>query len=225
MISHLGYYLIFITATFQAAMADLDASLRENDASCSCGYYDQTTGTLFTESIIAYFNETINTVSDFNIEVYTHNYEKNWNAIYRQGAAAANVQLNKSSGFLELEVSPPRKDHVVMGGSIRSLRRDIQYGSFRSLLRPQLVGTRSSPSGGSSLSMMVHYNDTQSISMDVINTINSSAAWTTTLIGDEPPSLWLGTNFTTLSQDPAISPWDPTEYRFDVRIFQNSCYN
>lgn len=205
------FFLILVANAIRIIAADQNAV---SDTNCPCGYYDQTTDTVFTESIIVYFNETINPASDFNIEVYTHNYEKNWNAIYRQGAAVDNVQLNKSSGFLELEVSPPRKDHVVIGGSIRSLRRDIQYGSFRSLLKPPPTGQHGA-SGGSSLSMMVHYNDTESLSMNVMNTINSSAAWTTTLIGDEASAPQWGINFTTLQQDSAINPWAPTEYRFD----------
>jgi hypothetical protein len=212
------FFLVLFTYVLLPAIATADTLSETSNAACSCGYYDQSTDTLFTESLIVYFNETIDPSSNFNIEVYTHNYEKNWNAIYRQGAAVENVQLNKTSGFLELEVSPPREDHVVIGGSIRTLRRDIQYGTFRSLLRPSPVGLRGA-SGGSSLSMMMHYNDSQSISMDVMNTINSSAAWTTALLGDEAPALQWGTNFTTLLEDPTINPWDPTEYRVDVSIF------
>jgi hypothetical protein len=212
MLSHVCSYLALV-ASLSSLVAG-NSKIQKRDPDCPCGYYDTQLKAVFTESIIINFNETINSITEFDIQVYTHNYEKSWNAIYHQGAATEKVRLNSTSQFLEMQVLPPTKDHVVVGGSVQTLRRDIQYGTFRSLLRPAPPGT---DTGGTSLSMMLHYNGTQSISMDIMNTQDTSTAWTSTLLGDEVPALNVATNFSILADAPVkkINPWDATEYRID----------
>ncbi|TKA37332.1 hypothetical protein B0A49_12784, partial [Cryomyces minteri] len=73
---------------------------------CSCGFYDASTQHLFTESTIVYFNESSGLpLEDFAVESYEHKYERDWNAVYRQGAAASNVRLSNSSSFPSLELA------------------------------------------------------------------------------------------------------------------------
>jgi hypothetical protein len=205
--------LALTVALSQVVAAKPSQPLLSRNQNCSCGYQDNKTGQLFTEAIIVYFNETSGILQEFSAEVYTHSYEKNWNTIYRQGADVQNVQLNNTSGNLELSVSPPEFDHVVFGGSVRSLRSDIQYGSFRSLLRP--AGPYNG--GGSSISMVLTYNDSQAIQLNVMNTNTPATAWTSTLLGEEFPDRSLGANFSVPSQNStaSISSWDYTEYRID----------
>ncbi|KAK5020530.1 hypothetical protein LTR16_000989, partial [Cryomyces antarcticus] len=184
---------------------------------CSCGFYDASTQHLFTESTIVYFNESSGLpLEDFAVESYEHKYERDWNAVYRQGAAASNVRLSNSSSFpsLELAVAPPTQDHLVVGGGLRTSRRDIQYGSFRSLMRSP--GPRA---GGSALSVLVEYNYTQSIELSLQNMEQPIDAWVSMLMHNEGASRDLGVNYTTLS-NPSLanhtsSPWDWIEVRVD----------
>lgn len=166
-------------------------------ADCNCGYYDPSTGNLFTERLILYFNETMNFPAEvLSIQTYEDGYEKGWNSRYRNGANVSNVRraastpstLYQSSTSLELALSPSDKKHLVMGGGVRSLRQDIQWGSFRPLIRPSQPWL-----GGSAMSMNVEFNETQSISMSSMNADAPDAAWVNTLLADEfPVSLHIG---------------------------------
>jgi hypothetical protein len=194
------------------------------NGNCTCGFYDGATGSLFTDSIIVYFNETENLPSDFVAEHYINKYEKDWNAIYRQGADPANLQL--SNGSLQLLVQPPTDDHVVQGAGLRTARRDIQHGSFRTLIK-----SPRQTSAGSAMSMMWQFNETQVTELSVMNTNDPSEAWVGTFINGEFTERDLGTNYTQLLGGPSanhnyttlagglsngsVNPWDFTEYRID----------
>lgn len=138
------------------------------DRDCSCGFYDSQTEELFTDSIIVYFNETTSLPADFIAEDYAQKYEKDWNAVNRQGADPANVQFNDSES-LQLFVQPPTDEHLVKGASLRTARRDIQHGSFRTLLKSPRQTAR-----GSALSMMWKYNETEVTELSVMNMNNHS---------------------------------------------------
>ncbi|KAH6664461.1 hypothetical protein B0J14DRAFT_551896 [Halenospora varia] len=200
------------TLLSQNLVAAADGFIRPRDSDCSCGYYDSATDEVFTEAIITYFNETSVLSPDFITEDYKNKFEKDWNAIYRQGADTTNVQFSNGSQSLQLHVSNPDNEHLVLGGGVRTLRSDIQYGSFRSLLRPADSGN-----GGTSISMVLSYNDSQTIEINSMNTNDPSNAWISTLVGEEFPDRILGANFSTLSSNPSINvnPWDFTEYRVD----------
>ncbi|KAF7911323.1 uncharacterized protein EAF01_002830 [Botrytis porri] len=73
---------------------------------------------------------------------------------------------------LKLSVDPPNSDHLVTGGGIKTVRQDIQYGSARAYLRPSSQGV-----GGTSLSMMFRYNESESMEMNIMNTNQNSTAW------------------------------------------------
>ncbi|KAK8158878.1 hypothetical protein BKA80DRAFT_193019, partial [Phyllosticta citrichinensis] len=178
---------------------------------CSCGFYDDSTGNLFTESLIQYFNETSD-LSEFVIEDFEHKVEKSWNSKYRQGAAADNVVANGTS--LNLYCDPSTSQHLVNGASIRSRRRDILHGTFRSSMR----GPRSGM-GGSSMTMRVLFNETESFEMNMMNTDSYSTAWVNTLMEAEWPDRSLGINYTVLGNSSVTNgtvwPYDFMELRMD----------
>jgi hypothetical protein len=188
---------------------------------CSCGFYDNSTGDLFTESTITYFNETTGIpLVDFIPQVYEHKYEKGWNSLFRQGASLSNLQFRNDtsnpsfpSPSLELYVDPSTSNHLVVGSEIRTVRHDMQYGSFRSSLRSPRKWRH-----GSALSMLLTYNETQSITMDLMNTDQARTAWISTLINDEFPHYSLGVSYYDVddnSTSPPTTPWDFMEYRVD----------
>lgn len=183
-------------------------------ASCACGFYDQEAGLVYTDASIVYFNETSSIPDDLIVESFAHKYDRGWNSLYRQGAAVDNVALghdasarNKSS--LSMYCDPADNNHLVVGSSIRTAREDLFFGSFRSSLRAPRAWHK-----GSALSMVLEHNLTESWSMDVMNTDNSSWAWVTMLMQSSFPDLWFGANFTNLSQE-NMDPWYYTEYRVD----------
>jgi hypothetical protein len=194
------------------------------NADCNCGYYDPSNKNLFTDYLIVYFNETETFPSNlFSIQSYEHGNEKSWNARYRNGANASNVELATSSPSylypsntsLELALLPSTNLHLVKGADIESVRRDIQYGSFRSLIRPAQPFT-----GGSAVSFGIDYNLSQVIQVNTMNTDNPESAWINTLLGEEFPDRDLGVNFAVILNNTdtsfkGVSPWDFTELRFD----------
>ena len=189
---------------------------------CECGYYDPSAETLWTESIIVYFNESMELpIPNFVEESFSHQYEKGWTTQFRTGADASNIGLSNSSSAaksvtsLELEVSPYNSDHLVVGSSLRTSRQDIQYGSFTSLLRSP---GKAAGGGGSVLSFAVEYNSSQSVSTNLQNTDLPSTASVTMLANEEEPS----TSFIQYDNmtdgkfgNGKLSPWNYTEYRLE----------
>jgi len=205
---------IFVLLFFYGFASDSEGPI------CACGYYDDRTQYLFTESVIVYFNETAALpLADFEVESYTHRFEKGWNTQYREGAAASNAMIAEVSSAngsraLELRVRPFQEDHLVMGASLRSIRRDIEYGSFRSLMRSPAPWV-----GGSALSMGLQYNLTQTITLNLQNADEPSAASVSMIEGEEFPDATLGMSYANMTTgrfgNGTISPWDYTEYRID----------
>ncbi|CAO2649147.1 Nn.00g100960.m01.CDS01 [Neocucurbitaria sp. VM-36] len=208
---------------FLCALTTFAQVLSENQ-NCTCGFYNSQTDEIFTDAIIVYFNETNSVPDDFITEDYAQKYEKDWNAIYRQGADSSNVRLNDSES-LQLSVQPSTDDHVVKGGGIRTIRRDIQHGSFRTFIKSPRQTAR-----GSSMSMMWKYNDTEVAELSVMNSNDKSNAWVGTFVTNEFPARDLGLNYTQLEQPTAnrnyttldggfsngtVDPWDYIEYRID----------
>lgn len=61
---------IFVLLFFYGFASDSEGPI------CACGYYDDRTQYLFTESVIVYFNETAALpLADFEVESYTHRFE------------------------------------------------------------------------------------------------------------------------------------------------------
>ncbi|KAM0125904.1 hypothetical protein ACHAP3_009522 [Botrytis cinerea] len=124
-------------------------------------------------------------------------------------ASLFSPSARSSNSSLKLSVDPPNSDHLVTGGSIKTVRQDIQYGSARAYLRPSSQGV-----GGTSLSMMFRYNESESMEMNIMNTNQNSTAWVTSLIHSEFPNPSLGTNFSTFAEK-NISLYNYNEFRLD----------
>ena len=111
-----------------------------NDASatCQCGFLDPTTSSIYTDSIIVYFNETNTSIPDniFSIDSFEHRYEKGFQVYYREGAVAQNAYFesgsvwNLSPSWLNLNITGYDKQHLLAGAQIQTVRQDIQYGHF-----------------------------------------------------------------------------------------------
>lgn len=207
---------VFIVSFF-TVLATLTTALDVSD--CQCGYYDPVAENLFTESIIVYFNETAALpIPGWITQDYHNAYEKSWNSKYTQGAKPDNLALSESSNAstsLEFWIDPSNAHHLVDGAGIMTERRDIKYGSFRSLMRAPTKGA-----GGSSISMMIDYNETERIEMDVMNTDESDTAMVAMLVHNEWPDLDLTVNFTELAGNMSVvnqtvDAWDYVEYRID----------
>ena len=221
-----AWFFLYLIWSFHA--------LADSPDNCSCGFYDDGSGKLFTDSIIVYFNETTSLPSeDFLAESYVNKYEYGWNSVYRQAADPANVALGNGSSTppsgtpsMQLVVSPATNDHVVFGGAIRTLRQDIRYGTFRAMMKSPGMWK-----GGSALSMMLQYNQTSRVTLNLQNSLGPSAAWLSNLINNEFPKISLGVNYTNISRPDreygATNPWGFNEIKVDwtpeyVNYFINS---
>ncbi|KAJ4360222.1 uncharacterized protein N0V89_000782 [Didymosphaeria variabile] len=207
--------LFILTFILQLVIAVTDVS------SCSCGFADSKTGAIWTDALIAYANETGELPERSLIaEDFQNPYEKNWNARYRAGAKPSNLGHEEStrSGWngtaWTLKIDPPTKDHIVLGASLRSIRRDIQYGTFEAALGAPKPGV-----GGSIFAMRLDYNETQTVNLNVMNADAPKDAWTSFMIyGDWRGTRSKGVNFSDFGnrtygfQD---SPWGFVPYRID----------
>ena len=213
---------ILLFAVIFAAVIVVKAAIDSTQEGCSCGYYDATTGATWTESIIVYFNETDDpAIPGFIQESYIHEYEKGWNTQFRTGANVSNIHLPNftsapgSLNSLEMEISPYNADHVVVGGSLRTSRQDIHYGSFTSLLRSP---GKYAGGGGSVLSFALDHNSSQSISTNLQNTDKPSTASISTLANEESPDFHL-VSYDDLTNGSfgkgTLSPWDYTQYQME----------
>lgn len=219
MISSSVFVLPLLSALFASA------EVLSGGKNCSCGFYDEKTEELFTDSLIVYFNETNSLPADLVAENFAQKYEKDWNAINRHGADPSNVRFNESES-LQLFIQPPTKDHLVNGASVRTARRDIHHGSFRTLIKSPRSNMR-----GSAMSMMWKYNETEVTELSVMNSDDSAEAWIGTFVSNEFTERHLGVNYTHLQNQTAanrnyttlegglsngsVNPWDYTEYRID----------
>ena len=203
--------------------AGLVAGKTTDVSSCSCGFYDTAQGNLWTDSIVVYFNES-NSISDeiFWRENWRNPYEQGWNAQFITGSATNNSWVGNSSYHtsvgeksLQLFVSPSTPQHLVEGGGIRTQRQDIQFGSFRAMMKgPHQYA------GGTSLSMQLAYNLTQQISLNIMNTDLPETAWISMLMNHEFPNRWLGVNYTNITDpsygaNPIADPWGYNTMRID----------
>jgi hypothetical protein len=190
-------------------------------SSCTCGFRDPRSGATWTEAIITYANETDQLPANSLVaEDFQHAYEKNWNARFRAGASPANVGHHDSTApgwngnAWTLKLDSPTKDHAVVGASIRSLRRDIRYGSFEAAMGPPTPGV-----GGSVLAMMVEYNETQTLSINIMNADDPKDAWTSFMMfGDWRGTRSKGVNFTDFGNATykfPSSPWGLVPYRLE----------
>lgn len=200
---------------FQLSAATTDVT------SCKCGFRDPRSGAIWTDAIITYANETDQLPADCLVaEDFQHAYEKNWNARFRAGASPVNIGHNDSTGpgwsgnAWILNLDRPTKHHAVVGASIRSLRRDIRYGSFEAAVGPPTPGV-----GGSVLAMRIEYNESQTLNINVMNADDPKDAWTSFMMfGDWRGTRSKGVNFTDFGNETykfPSSPWGLVPYRLE----------
>jgi hypothetical protein len=213
LVTEMVVFIFWLLFRLSAATTDV--------ASCSCGFFDPRTGAVWTDAIVTYANETEKLPADSLIaEDFQHANEKNWNARYRAGASAANVGHNGSTApgwngsAWTLSLDRPTRDHAVVGASIRSLRRDLRYGTFEAALGPPTPGV-----GGSVLAMRLDYNETQTLNVNVMNADDPKDAWTSFMMyGDWRGTRSKGVNFTDFGNSTynfPSSPWGFVPYRID----------
>ncbi|KAF2217217.1 hypothetical protein CERZMDRAFT_32291 [Cercospora zeae-maydis SCOH1-5] len=200
-----------------------------SSSDCSCGFRDPKTQEVFTESIILYFNETQSVDQHiFEVRSFRNKNQRGWNTIFPQGASPVNIQfgrnatwewqeeLNTTQPSMQMILDPPlRYDHLSVGAELRSMRRDIQYGTFRSEMRSAQPWV-----GGSAMSMYVKYNASQDVELDLLNMNNASLAKVMQTVNGEYPSTGLAVNYTAIENGtapgfPPRSPWDFMDVRFD----------
>ncbi|KAI5363346.1 Putative glycoside hydrolase family 16, concanavalin A-like lectin/glucanase domain superfamily [Septoria linicola] len=214
--------LLFLQAAFSSAQ---NVTLSSD---CSCGFQDPKSQEVFTESIILYFNETQSVDQHiFEVRNFRNKNQRGWSSIYRQGANPANVQfgnnatwqwqddLNRTQPSMQMILDPRRFDHLSVGAELRSMRRDIQYGTFRSSMRSAQPWA-----GGSAVSMYMKYNSTQDVEIDLLNMNNASLARVMQTVNGEYPTYGLAVNYTDIENGttpgfPPRSPWDFMELQFD----------
>ncbi|CAK1358556.1 unnamed protein product [Cercospora beticola] len=200
-----------------------------SSSDCSCGFRDPRTQEVFTESIILYFNETQSVDQHvFEVRSFRNKNQRGWNTIFPQGASPVNIQfgknatwewqedLNTTTPSMQMILDPPlRYDHLSVGAELRSMRRDIQYGTFRSEMRSAQPWA-----GGSAMSMYVKYNSSQDVELDLLSMTNASLARVMQTVNGEYPSYGLAVNYTDIENGtapgfPPRSPWDFMELQFD----------
>jgi hypothetical protein len=185
-------------------------------AECSCGFEDEQTASVYTDSLVVYFNETdIIDPAIFQASDFAHKKEQGWNSIYRIGAQPDNARITNttingvSQQALEMILDTPEKNHLVNGALLQSVRRDIQYGLFEAAMKPATQWT-----GGTVLTYGLYYNRSSSAEFDFMNANDPVNAQVANLVNGEWPEPKAVTNFTTL-ESAGIDPWNSfTNVRF-----------
>ncbi|CEH18054.1 hypothetical protein CBOM_04483 [Ceraceosorus bombacis] len=147
-------------------------------ARCECGFHDVATGSLWTDALISYFNESdgstldpvdkngqfLGTSTDGALWSSVENlneWEDGYTATFRSGSHASNAYMttNASPDALALEVQPALlKERISYGAQIRSQRQDILFGSFTTALRFNELAA------GTAFEMNLHRNVSSTIS-------------------------------------------------------------
>ncbi|KAK3046135.1 hypothetical protein LTR09_012361 [Extremus antarcticus] len=203
--------LSFVFSLAISLSAALNPILPEH---CPCGYVDHTYDRLFTDAIIVYFNET-QTIDPhlFVTQSFEDKKEKGWESIFRRGASPSNVGVGDTSN-LQLFVDRYTPNHLVNGSGLRTVRQDIQYGSFRASMRSPSRGV-----GGSALSLVLKYNASESLELDTLNMDSPQLARLTNLVNGELPVEDNTVSYTALKAGlgsaPSVDLWDFVDYRMD----------
>ena len=183
---------------------------------CSCGFQDERTASFYTDSIVLYFNETDSIdPAAFLAQDFTHKKEQGWNSLFKIGAKPGNARISNTTDngtpvqALEMALDAADDNHLVVGASLQSARRDIQYGLFEASMKPA-----GQWSGGTVLSFGVNFNRSEGAEIDFMNADHPSDAQVANLINGEWPSSDRITNFTTM-EAAGSQPWTSfTDVRF-----------
>lgn len=183
---------------------------------CSCGFKDEQTASVYTDSLVVYFNET-DTIDPaiFQASSFAHKKEQGCNSVYKIGALSDNAKIVNTTingaqqQALEMLLDPADKNHLVNGASLQSVRKDVQHGLFEAAMKPAAQW-----SGGTVLTYGVYYNRSDSAAFDFMNDDDPANAQVSNLMNGEWPSPKTMTNFTIL-ESASIDTWDSfTNVRF-----------
>jgi hypothetical protein len=207
---------IMLTSIIVLAISVVLPVLAREVTECSCGFQDDRTSSVYTDSIVLYFNETDSIdPAIFLAEDFAHKKEQGWNSLFKIGAQSSNAKITNTTlhgsslQALEMVLNPADNEHLVNGASLRSTRRDIQHGLFEAAMRPARQW-----SGGTVLTYGLHFNRSNGVEFDFMNSDNPDNAHVTNLVNGEWPSPELVTNFTTM-EDAGLDPWNAfTDVRF-----------
>lgn len=150
-------------------------------ASCECGYLDPTTNELWTEASITYFNEsgTGDVAYEGTKSIYgqdppstdgngsgqawsvvgdfTNKWEMSFGATWRSSVQTNNTFADGDLG-LGMRVSMPDvKNRIVNGAQLVTRRRDIAFGSLRTMVIPP--NNTAQAGGGAAFKFGTFYND------------------------------------------------------------------
>ncbi|CAD6887646.1 unnamed protein product [Tilletia controversa] len=219
--------LIFLTATGLAGAVGA--------ASCNCGYQDPSTGNIWTDAIITYFNET-EAANDIVFQParsphgngnsdsgdsgtgseswvvagdQTHKWEEGFTATYRSGFNYNNTFLDGDEQALALNIQPAElTTHLSYGAQIVTRRRDILYGSFR--VEMKLPATKNA---GSIMQAAAQYNTSATVNVGIYSSNlpeNGTFRWSYSATGQDAQPIKHN-----ISLSDADNNFDFFEHRFD----------
>lgn len=214
--SSLSFIMLPSITTLAILILAAPTAIAREVSECSCGFRDEQTASVYTDSLIVYFNETdIIDPEIFQALDFAHKKEQGWNSIFRIGAQSDNARITNttvngvSQQALEMILDTPEKNHLVNGAQLQSVRRDIQHGLFEAAMKPAAQW-----SGGTVLTYGVYYNRSDSAEFDFMNADDPANAQVSNLVNGEWPEHKAVTNFTTL-ESAGVDPWNSfTNVRF-----------
>jgi hypothetical protein len=196
---------IFITIAISCTLPALATDVSE----CNCGFQDDQTSSVYTDSLIVYFNETDEIdPAIFQAEDFAHKKEQGWNSLYKIGASSNNARFTNTTNngsrtkSLEMVLDPANEGHLVNGASLQSTRRDIQHGLFEAAMKPAGQWT-----GGTVLSYGIYFNRSNNAGFGFMNSDKPVDAHVSNLVNGEWPAPDLVTNFT-IMESAGLDPWN-----------------
>lgn len=202
-------------------------------AQCNCGYRDPETLALFTDSIITYFNETdaaeqVVFTPERSADRYgrddpgyagtgqqawinserLNDWEDDFSATWRSAVMYDNTYLENNTMVMRVQAAE-QKHRIVFGSQFQTRRRDILYGTFRTMVRPPSV-----TSAGTEFDIELAYNESSLMSTSLFSKDNASDAvlslgWSSHKNNLKPVII----NQTNISPDQHNHVWH--EYRMD----------
>ena len=195
------------------------AFARGTAAACTCGFLDPTTGSLWTDSIITYFNETDAAQSIVsNPQQSADRYGQDDAGISGDGqqpwvaSQRVNVWEDDFGSTWRSAVSF-NNSYFSNRSSVNglSIRRDILFGSFRAFVKPSTPA-----SAGTTFDMEVAYNESELMRSAIFSSDaygNGTLQYSFSARGvDAKPMIY---NFSTLDANISTRTYDFRQYRMD----------
>lgn len=221
-------------------------------AACECGYRDPKTSDLWTDAVITYFNESTaardiafapaehadrygrddpGRLSDAGQEAWINSnrvneWEDDFGATWRSAVVPNNVHLGQKNGSgLLMDVTPAdTKNRISPGSQLQTRRRDMLFGSFRTMLNP--------PSGldgqGTTLDVMVAWNQSMMIRTAFFDTDTPGQGYVQVSYASSSQSV-IPFTYNQSTMNHGVNEINGVEYRMDwspqAVVFSNSGTN